>query len=134
MAKQTFKVAGITTHNGNSKVRFTDDLIRRVKQFTKGGASRIDLIELPNEMTKLEALKYLQSHADFQSADDQALIGDAIVDREKEASKGEVKVKTSKKAKPSLDSIKARAKKTTEAPAQDAPAVNALQDAEEAPL
>ena len=130
MANQTFKVAGITTHGTVSKVRFTDDMIRRVKQFTKGGASRIDLIELPSEMTKLEALKYLQSHADFQSAADQALIGDAIVDREKEASKGEVKVKTSKKTKPSIDSIKARGKKKVEvAPAQDA-----LQDAEEAPL
>ena len=112
MAKDTFKVAGITTHNGNSKVRFTDDLIRRVKQFTKGGASRIDLFELPNEMTKVEALKYLQTHANFQSADDQALLADSLADREKTANKGEVKVKATK-AKPSIDAIKARAKKET---------------------
>jgi len=111
MAKQTFKVAGITTHNGNSKVRFTDDTIRRVKQFSKGGATRIDLIELPSEMTKVDCLKYLQTHADFQSPADQALIADALADREKTATKGEVKVKTSKKTKPSLDAIKARAKK-----------------------
>jgi hypothetical protein len=111
MAKQTFKVAGITTHNGNSKVRFTDDLVRRVKQFGKGGATRIDLIELPSEMTKLEALKYLQTHADFQAGDDQAVISDAISDREKEARKGEVKVKADKK--PSMDAIKARAKTAT---------------------
>lgn len=130
MANQTFKVAGITTHNGNSKVRFTDDMIRRVKQFTKGGASRIDLIELPSEMTKLEALKHLQAHADFQSAEDQALIGDAIVDREKEASKGEVKVKTSKKVKPSVEAIKARGKKKVEAPTEQ----DALANAEEAPF
>lgn len=110
MADQTFKVAGITTHNGNSKVRFTDDLIRRVKQFSKGGATRIDLIELPNEMTKLEALKYLQAHADFQSPEDQALIGDSISDREKSAKKGEVKVRATKK--PSLTDIKARGKQT----------------------
>lgn len=110
MAKQTFKVAGITTHNGNAKVRFTDDLIRRVKQFTKGGATRIDLMELPSEMTKVEALKYLQAHADFQSAEDQALIGDALADREKTASKGEIKVKATK-AKPSVEAIKARGKK-----------------------
>ena len=121
MANQTFKVAGITTHNGNTKVRFTDDMIRRIKQFTKGGASRIDLIELPNEMTKLEALKYLQTHADFQSPNDQALIGDALGDREKEASKGEVKVKikTSKKATPSVEAIKARAKKSKEVTAEE---------------
>lgn len=112
MANQTFKVAGITTHNGSTKVRFTDDMIRRIKQFTKGGASRIDLVELPSEMTKVEALKYLQSHADFQSPGDQATLADALADREKEASKGEVKVKATK-AKPSMVDIKARAKKAS---------------------
>lgn len=113
MAKQSFKVAGITTHNTVSKVRFTDDMVRRVKQFGKGGATRIDLIELPSEMTKVEALKYLQAHSDFQSAEDQALIADALADREK--TKREVSVKVSKaKAKPSVDAIKARAKKAKE--------------------
>jgi hypothetical protein len=112
MANQTFKVAGITTHNGNTKVRFTDDMIRRIKQFTKGGASRIDLVELPSEMTKVEALKYLQSHAEFQSPSDQATIADSLDDREKEASKGEVKVKSTK-AKPSMANLKARAKKSS---------------------
>jgi len=112
MANQTFKVAGITVHNGNAKVRFTDDHIRRVKQFSKGGATRIDLMELPSEMTKVEALKFLQAHVDFQSGDDQALISDALADREKTASKSTVKVKVSKASvKPSVDAIKARAKK-----------------------
>jgi hypothetical protein len=105
---QTFKVAGITTHNGNTKVRFTDDLIRRIKQFTKGGATRCDFVELPSEMTKIEALKYLLTHPDFQSNGDQATISDTLADREKEAGKGTVKVKASK---PSLDAIKARGKK-----------------------
>ena len=111
-AEQLFKVAGITTHNGNSKVRFTDDLIRRVKQFSKGGASRIDLMELPEAMTKLDALRYLQTHAECQSPEDQALINDAIEDRSKSSKQGEVKVKAAKPAKalPSIDAIKARAK------------------------
>jgi len=117
MAKDTFKVAGITTHGDSTKVRFTDDLVRRVKQFSKGGASRIDLVELPTEMTKLEALKYLQTHEDFQSAGDQATISDSIADRTKEASKGEVKVKS--KTAPSLENIKARAKKTKEVSAEE---------------
>jgi hypothetical protein len=105
---QTFKVAGITVHNGNAKVRFTDDMVRRVKQFTKGGATRCDFVELPSEMTKVEALKYIQSLDMFKSAEDQATIGDSLADREKEANKGTVKVKASK---PSLDAIKARGKK-----------------------
>jgi hypothetical protein len=116
MANQTFKVAGITVHNGNAKVRFTDDMVRRVKQFTKGGATRCDFVELPSEMTKVEALKYLQAHADFQSPSDQATLSDALVDRVKESSKGEVKVKVTK---PSLDSIKARAKTSVKATAPE---------------
>jgi ribosomal protein L15 len=107
---QTFKVAGITTHNGNAKVRFTDDMIRRVKQFTKGGATRIDLLELPSEMTKVEALKYMLTLEQFQSPEDQALIADALADKEKVVGKGEVKVKASKTTKPSLENIKARVK------------------------
>jgi hypothetical protein len=112
MANQTFKVAGITVHNGNAKVRFTDDMIRRIKQFTKGGATRCEFVELPSEMTKVEALKYLLAHQDFQSAEDQATLNDALQDREKESRKGEVKVKATK-TKPSVEAIKARAKKAT---------------------
>jgi len=108
MANKTFKVVGITVHGDSTKVRFTDDMVRRIKQFTKGGATRADFIELPSEMTKLEALKFMATHPDFQSAGDQATIADSIADREKEAGKGTVKVKVSK---PSVEAIKARAKK-----------------------
>lgn len=120
MASQTFKVVGITVHNGNAKVRFTDDMVRRVKQFTKGGASRCEFIELPSEMNKIDALKYMLTDSRFQSADDQATINDALSDRETEARKGNVKVKG-----PSLDAIKARGKKKT-ATVQDV--LNAVSD------
>ena len=115
MSNQTFKVAGITVHNGNAKVRFTDDMVRRVKQFTKGGATRCDFVELPSEMTKVEALKYMQSHDMFKSAEDQATISDALTDRTKEPT---VKVKATKANKPSLANIKARAKKNKEVSAE----------------
>ena len=114
MAKQTFKVAGMTTNNGNTKVRFTDDMVRRIKQFTKGGHTRVDFVDLPSEMDKIEALNYLATHANFQSPADQATIADTLADKLKEANKGTVKVKVAKtkaKAKPSIDAIKARAKK-----------------------
>jgi len=115
-SNQTFKVAGITIHNGNAKVRFTDDMVRRIKQFTKGGASRVDFVELPSEMTKVEALKYLATLPEFASASDQATIADTLEDKTKEASKGNVKVKATK---PSLDAIKARGKKNKEVSAED---------------
>ena len=109
MTTQTFKVVGITVHNGNAKVRFTDDMVRRIKQFTKGGATRTDFIELPTEMNKIDALKYMLTCPEFQSPDDQATISDALEDKIKESAKGNVKVKPSI----SLDAIKARPRITT---------------------
>jgi len=118
MTTNLYTVVGITVHNGNAKVRFTDDMARRVKQFTKGGASRCDFVTLPNAMSKIDALKFMLTLSEFASAEDQATINDTLSDREKEARKGEVKVKS----KPSLDAIKARGNKakTTVADVLDA--------------
>ena len=106
MSTKLFSVAGITVHNGNAKVRFTEDMGRRVKQFTKGGATRVDFVSLPQAMNKIDALKYLLTLPNFASAEDQATLTETLADREREARKGEVKVQ----AKPSLDAIKGRAK------------------------
>ena len=134
MADQTFTMAGISAHNGNAKVRFANDMVRRIKLFLKGKApaDRVDFIELPTAMTKIEALKYLQAHEQFQSAADQATIADTLADKVKEASKGEVKVRTPKaKAKPSLENIKARAKKVAPVTAEEVVAVVAEAQATE---
>lgn len=88
MTTQTFSVVGITEHNGNSKVRFTDDMVRRVKQFSKGGATRCEFITLPEAMTKLDGLKYMANDRMFASAEDQAIIADTIADKEKQSGKG----------------------------------------------
>jgi hypothetical protein len=107
MTTQTFKVVGITEHDGNVKVRFTHDMVRRVKQFSKGGAQRIDFIELPTEMNKIDALKYMLTCREFSSEDDQATIQDTLEDKIKEFGKGGVKVKKTV----SLDAIKNRPRK-----------------------
>lgn len=109
MTTQTFKVVGITEHNGNVKVRFTHDMVRRVKQFSKGGAGRIDFVELPTEMTKIDALKYMLTCKEFSSEDDQATIQDTLEDKEREARKGLGTVKV--KGTVSLDAIKNRPRK-----------------------
>jgi len=105
MSDKTFKVVGITVHNGNAKVRFTDDLVRRVKQFTKGGATRCEFVELPREMTKIEALNHMLTLPEFASPSDKATIQDTLEDRSKAPKAVKVKVE-----KPSIDAIKARAK------------------------
>ena len=85
MTTKTFTIAGITQHDSNpAKIRWSNDLIRRIKQFTKSHPEgRCDFIQLPNDMTKLEALEFMQTHDTFQSPDDQAIISYAMSDRSK---------------------------------------------------
>ena len=56
---KNFTHAGVSRrYNGPFKARFATDM-SRVKTLTKTGHSDIDLIELPREMSKLEAVTYL---------------------------------------------------------------------------
>ena len=94
-----FKVTGISTLNGQTKVRFANDLVSRVKILNKDGHKDINLIELPTALSKADCVKHLKTtelYAKFAAAIDAA---DA-----KYSSLGTVKV-----TKPSLDAIKARA-------------------------
>jgi hypothetical protein len=96
--------------------------------------TRCDYVELPSDMTKIEAFKFALSHPDFQSPADQLLIQEQLgsIDLEakalakaqrataraekqavKAAKKAEKSIKTTKKTAPSLDSIKARARKSS---------------------
>ena len=104
-----FKVTGVSTLNGKTKVRFANDLVSRVKILNKDGHTDVDLVELPQAMSKADCVKYLKSsalYAKFSEAIDAA--------DEKYGSAGTVKVSA-----PSLEAIKARAGVTaTEAVAE----------------
>ena len=54
-----FTVAGVSTQNGITKVRFANDIVARTKLLSKGGHSPLELVELPKAMTKAEACQYL---------------------------------------------------------------------------
>lgn len=56
-----FKYAGVSTNEkGNTKVRFANDQMR-IKVMAKGGHTNINLLELPNEMEKPEAVTWLKT-------------------------------------------------------------------------
>lgn len=55
-----FTVVGVSTHRGQTKVRFANDMVSRVKMLVKAGHTDIDLYELPEPMTKAEACDYLR--------------------------------------------------------------------------
>lgn len=52
--------AGVSTHNGETKVRFCNDALR-TKVLQKNGHTGIDIIELPEPKTKEDAVAFLIS-------------------------------------------------------------------------
>ena len=53
-----FAVAGVSTLNGKTKVRFANDVMR-IKILAKNGHTDIQLIDLPREMTKAEIAQHM---------------------------------------------------------------------------
>ena len=99
-----FKVTGISTLNGQTKVRFANDLVSRVKILNKSGHKDINLIELPQALSKADCVKHLKTtelYAKFGAAIDAA----------------DAKYSGSTTVKVSMESLKARAEavKTPEA-------------------
>lgn len=60
-----FSVAGVSVRNDKVKVRFCSDKVLRIKNLQKQGDTDIDLIELPNPMTKEAACKFLLTLEQF---------------------------------------------------------------------
>jgi len=79
-----FKVAGVSCGVTGFKVRFANDMTR-VKVLMKSGNSDIELIELPHEMSKSQAVDKVSKPAS-------------------------VKVAKQKKSAPSIEDIRARAR------------------------
>jgi len=71
-----FAVAGISTLNGVTKVRFANDAAR-IKILIKNGHTDVELIDLPREMTKAEIAEYMHEQ-DF--AKGRVAVIDAVKD------------------------------------------------------
>jgi hypothetical protein len=113
-SEKLFTVAGTATNpDGTTKARFANDLVSRVKILTKNNCTNINLVELPQPMTKLEALRHLQQLG-ITEGDAGFAVSNKLAEKAKLAKKGEVKVQ----AKPSMEAIKARAKAAQEEPSQ----------------
>ncbi len=97
--EKTFTVAGTAKNSdGTVKARFANDLVARIKILNKAGCTDINLVELPREMTKLEALQYLTEQG-ITEGDAGYAVANKLAEKSKIAKKGEVKVKATKVAK-----------------------------------
>jgi len=63
--ERTFTVAGSSVRKGEMKMRFANDLVSRVKILEKDKHTDINLVELPNPMTKAEIVAYFTNHPEL---------------------------------------------------------------------
>ena len=103
MTNKTFAVGGVSKTKGQYKVRFAGDMTR-VKILAKTDTD-INLITLPNPMTKSELVAFLKTSELYLNADYKEAIDTAD---SKYNETGTVKVTSTA---PSMEAIKARASK-----------------------
>jgi hypothetical protein len=87
MTNKTFTVAGVSTLEGKTKVRFANDFVGRFKILDKNGHTDINLIELGAELTKADICKVLMDHPGFQDEAAQTAISEFVVRNVKTVSK-----------------------------------------------
>jgi len=112
--EKTFAVAGVSTLNGKTKIRFANDAMR-VKILAKNGHTGVDLVDLPREMTKAEIAQHL-FEIDFAKGRIEIL--DAIKDL---AKKNKVKVAETKTAAPKAKAAAKAEKAISSAELENAP-------------
>jgi|TARA_B100001964_G_C14215196_1_gene592408 hypothetical protein len=74
-----YTVAGVSTSNGKTKVRFANDYVGRFKILTKNGHTDVNILELPNSMSKGDVCKFLSTHEKFQDEASQSAIAEFVV-------------------------------------------------------
>ena len=111
-----FTVAGVSTLNGETKVRFANDELR-VKVLMKHGHTDPILIGLESPMTKLEAVQFIQGLPEFEGVAAQSAIADYL-----DANAPKVKaVATPTATKKTATKAKATAKVAVDAELENAP-------------
>ena len=110
--EKLFTVAGTAKNaDGTVKARFANDLVARIKILNKAGCTDINLVELPQAMTKLDAIKHIATLDEFNTAGSKAAIMDYL-DRKDSAPKAKAPAVKAPKA------VKAKAAVTED---EDAP-------------
>jgi hypothetical protein len=69
-----FTVAGVSRQNGSLKLRFANDFVTRSKKLARSGHTDVNLVELPQSMTKDAAVAYISTLTQFADVESQAAI------------------------------------------------------------
>tara|TARA_B100001057_G_C22554212_1_gene834679 strand:+ start:390 stop:692 length:303 start_codon:yes stop_codon:yes gene_type:complete len=79
MTNKTFSVAGTSTLNGITKIRFANDFVTRLKILYKNGHENVELLELGGEFTKAQVCQILMAHPKMQGEDQQNAIYEFVI-------------------------------------------------------
>ena len=74
-----YTVAGVSTSNGKTKVRFANDYVGRFKILTKNGHTDVNLLALDTALSKADVCKMLSTHEKFQDEASQSAIAEFVV-------------------------------------------------------
>jgi hypothetical protein len=112
-----FKVFGTSKLDGETKVRFANDIMR-TKVLAKHGHTEIELVELSEAVTKYEGVKQIQAMDDFADAAAQSAIAEYLDEKAPKTAKTKSPAAKPAKAAPKA---KATAKVAVDAELEDAP-------------
>lgn len=115
---KTFKVFGVSTLNGETKVRFANDMLRS-KVLVKHGHTNIELVELSESISKYEGIKAIQSLPEFSNAHAQAAIAEYLDEKAPKAKRTVAEAVMAKAKSKAKAPAKAKAAKVLEN--EDAP-------------
>ena len=76
---KTFTVAGVSTNQGVTKVRFANDFVARIKILDKNGHTDVNLKEFSTPLTKAQVCETLLNDASFQDEASQGAISEFVV-------------------------------------------------------
>lgn len=129
MTDKLFNVCGVSTLNGETKVRFANDVMR-IKVLAKNGHTDIQLVELPEAMSKADAAQFISQLDEFQSAEAQMAVSEYLDKNTKAPAKAKAK------ATKAVAAVKLPKAKKAKDPAVKAPktTVADLSDVEDAPF
>ena len=113
-----FTVCGVSTLDGETKVRFANDELR-VKVLMKHGHTDPILIALPEAMTKLDAVKFIKGLDEFAGVAAQSAIADYLDRKDEKPAKATAKVAAPKAKAPAKAKATAKVADTSEM--EDAP-------------
>lgn len=80
---KTFTVAGTSVKNGTTKIRWAQTL-KRQAALEKDGQTDVILVELPQAMSKEDAVKYIGTLDAFNTVEQQTVIAEYLAEHEAE--------------------------------------------------